>query len=621
MNRKARRAGRKSSDLSVDTAIAGHAGGAFAIADLLAQANLHHQQGQPEKAQLICNEILAREPSHVDALNLSGLALQAAGRHRLAVKVLAKAIAADPLNAACHYNIAASYQALQRQDEAAMHFAKAIALGRRQIKTEKLVLQNPVITACIERIEERWPLPVKIDELFSRPTLAAIAGDIFLRCALQTVLLSGLPLERFLTLLRSALTGLAYSSVLESKSIDPDLVLLLIAVAQQNFINEYVFVQSQDETRRSNQLRDLLRQKLGTSDAISPVLLAAVAAYFPLHGLPEAPALLIRTWPEMTAALVQQQLREPLQEIEDRTLIPALTPVDDAVSLRVMQQYEENPYPRWMINPLGVLAGGRDLRAGDGDSNFRAEKEILIAGCGSGQHAFEVAQYFPKCRVLAVDISLPSLAYARRKTREAGLRNIEYAQADILKLPTLDRTFDRIEAVGVLHHLADPELGLNVLEALLRPGGEMRIGLYSETGRRAVTAVRAMIAERGYGPTAEDIRRCRQDILRDHIERDWLPVVEAGDFYCMSGCRDLLFHVMEHRFTLPQIKSLLAARRLSFLGFDLDPRLIEQFQKQFPGAAALTELDKWHVFETDNPQTFRNMYVFTVRKNELNATS
>ena len=98
-------------------------------------------------------------------------------------------------------------------------------------------------------------------------------------------------------------------------------------------------------------------------------------------------------------------------------------------------------------------------------------------------------------------------------------------------------------------------------------------------------------------------------------------MVEAGDFYCMSGCRDLLFHVVEHRFTLPQIKSLLAARRLSFLGFDLDPRLIEQFQKQFPSAAALTELDKWHVFETANPQTFRNMYVFTVRKNELNATS
>ena len=30
---------------------------------------------------------------------------------------------------------------------------------------------------------------------------------------------------------------------------------------------------------------------------------------------------------------------------------------------------------------------------------------------------------------------------------------------------------------------------------------------------------------------------------------------------------------------------------------------------------ALTDLDKWHAYETDNPQTFRRMYVFMVRKN------
>ena len=42
-------------------------------------------------------------------------------------------------------------------------------------------------------------------------------------------------------------------------------------------------------------------------------------------------------------------------------------------------------------------------------------------------------------------------------TRKAGLHNVEYAQADILKLGTLGRSFDRIEAMGVLHHLADPK--------------------------------------------------------------------------------------------------------------------------------------------------------------------
>ena len=92
-------------------------------------------------------------------------------------------------------------------------------------------------------------------------------------------------------------------------------------------------------------------------------------------------------------------------------------------------------------------------------------------------------------------------------------------------------------------------------------------------------------------------------------------MIESPDFYSMSGCRDLLFHVMEHRFTIPRIKTFLNEQSLAFLGFNLDPQMIEKFQKQFPESAALTDLDKWQAFEADNPRTFRHMYVFTVRKN------
>ena len=106
--------------------------------------------------------------------------------------------------------------------------------------------------------------------------------------------------------------------------------------------------------------------------------------------------------------------------------------------------------------------------------------EILIAGCGTGRHSIAVARTYPDARILAIDISRASLAYARRKTREEGLSNIEYAQADILDLGTIARSFDRIEACGVLHHLADPRAGWRGLIGLLRPAGVMRVGLYGE---------------------------------------------------------------------------------------------------------------------------------------------
>jgi SAM-dependent methyltransferase len=602
MNRKARRTGLKSKNFAVDAAP-----GEAAIAGWMAQATAHHQRGQPETARDFCDRILACAPSHVNALNLLGLLHQASGRAKLAAKALAKAIASDPLNAACHYNLARALLALGRENEAAINFRRAIALGKRLKNTETLIFENPAVTTCVDHIEQRWPFPVKAGELFARYSLETIASDIFLRCALEIEPLRHAPLEKLLTLIRSVLLR---SAVANFAANDSAIARLSSAIAQQCFINEYVYAQGEEETRQSGQLRDLLLQKLADGDAIPPLLLAAVASYFPLHSLPAARRFLDRDWPEISADLVRQQVREPLEEAEDRQSVRILTAVDDSVSLKVMQQYEENPYPRWTIAPVVLIADDRDAA----NDMAPPAKEILIAGCGSGQHAVEVAQYRPDAQVLAIDISLPSLAYARRKTREAGLHNIDYAQADLLKLSTIGRNFDRIEAVGVLHHLAEPEPGWRMLLSLLRPKGEMRIGLYSETARRAVVDVRRLIAERGYRPTPEDIRKCRHEIMRDYDERGWRRVIEAADFYSMSGCRDLLFHVMEHRFTIPRIKAFLSEHGLSFLGFYLDPLTIERFQKQFPGSAALADLDKWHAFETENPQTFWHMYVFKTRK-------
>ena len=522
---------------------------------------------------------------------------------------MAKAVASDAFNPACHYNLAASFQALDRQDEAVTHFKKAIELGVRLKSAEDLILQNPAIVSCVDYVESKWPLPIKTEELFSRFSLETIAEDIFLRCALETVPLHHAPLEKFLTAIRSILLRKALS---EGSIANPAIVRLFCALAEQCFINEYVFAQSDEETRQSLQLSELLLHRIAGGETLTPGLVAAVAAYFPLHSLPGAQALLRRNLPEVIAELVRQQLQEPLEEIADRNSIPVLTSVDDDVSLLVMDQYRENPYPRWTVDPAAALA--ENPQTGSADDTPEA-KEILIAGCGTGQHAVEIARHFPEARILAVDLSLPSLAYARRRTREIGVRNVEYAQADILELAAIDRSFDRIEAVGVLHHLAEPERGWRVLLSLLRPNGNMRIGLYSDAGRRDIVGVRTFIAERGYHPTPEDIRKLRHEILRIYDERGWRTTIQSNDFYNTSGCRDLLFNVMEHRFTIPKIKGFLSEQKLTFLGFDLEPSIVERFERQFPGPDALADLGNWHRFEMDNPQTFRGMYQFTILKN------
>src|SRR5262249_281791 len=77
---------------------------------------------------------------------------------------------------------------------------------------------------------------------------------------------------------------------------------------------------------------------------------------------------------------------------------------------------------------------------------------------------------------------------------------IEFAQADIMNLGSIGRRFDKIEVIGVLHHLVDPLAGWRILLSLLRPGGGMNVGLYSVAARKAIKTAAAIRSEAGHAP-------------------------------------------------------------------------------------------------------------------------
>jgi Tfp pilus assembly protein PilF len=111
MNRRDRRAAlKRGKDLASASTARQHAAAA-GIDDLLATAWRHYRQGQFAQAEEVCRHVLARDPAHVDTLNLLGLMSQASGQHGSAVKLFAKALVRDDGNAACHFNIATSYPA------------------------------------------------------------------------------------------------------------------------------------------------------------------------------------------------------------------------------------------------------------------------------------------------------------------------------------------------------------------------------------------------------------------------------------------------------------------------------------------------------------------------------
>jgi len=172
----------------------------------------------------------------------------------------------------------------------------------------------------------------------------------------------------------------------------------------------------------------------------------------------------------------------------------------------------------------------------------------------------------------------------------------------------------------VLHHLADPWSGWRVLLSLLRPGGFMLLGLYSEMARRPVLAARTRIAQGRLGNSADDIRNIRQELMQSKDPSSYASILESEDFFSLSACRDLLFHVQEHRLTLPEIASFIQSHDLRLLGFELDDAVLAAHRKRFPQDRAATDLACWEAFEADHPGLFGGMYMFWIQKPSAGET-
>jgi 2-polyprenyl-3-methyl-5-hydroxy-6-metoxy-1,4-benzoquinol methylase len=617
VKRKHRRAAQK-------RASADGGGGAY---DAYTSAVQHHRAGRVSEAERYYRRALDIDPDRPDILQSFAELLAAAGDPGAAFAVLARALLIRETDRAKAMFVGCLQRLRTPPDVPGLRTLFVRAMSEPWSRPSdlapaaaSLIKRDAVVNRCVARVETAWPRRLSERALFGADGTAAIAGDSLLLAALDAAPVCDEQLERFLTTLRSVLLDAA-SIDGSTADVDDAVLTVYCALARQCFNNEYAFALAGGELPKALALRDSVDEALGAKAPVLPIRLAAVAAYFPLHSLRGGRAVPERSWPAPVHALITQQVREPLEELRFRATIPRLTEVRDAVSRRVQQQYEENPYPRWLKvrAPGRVISVDALLRRQFPAAPFRPlgktdGVDYLMAGCGTGQTTIEAARLLGGVRMLAVDLSMSSLAYAKRKAAESGVSGIEFAQADILELPSLERRFDVVNCSGVLHHLADPLAGWHVLVSLLRSGGFMRVAVYSATARQRVAAARAFAAARGFGPTPDDIRRCRQEILS---LPDGDPVkMEArnSDFFSLSGCRDWLFHAWERPLALPEIGRFLGENGLDFIGFNVAPQVAARYTATFPHDPSLTDLASWHRFEQEHAASFIRMYQFWVQK-------
>lgn len=110
------------------------------------------------------------------------------------------------------------------------------------------------------------------------------------------------------------------------------------------------------------------------------------------------------------------------------------------------------------------------------------ERFFREAGVGPGQHVLDIGSGVGDVALLAAKIVGPSgevvgverdsgtIARARARVAEAGLRNVSFTQSDVSDLPA-GKPFDAVIGRFILMFLPDPQAVLHSLARLVRPGG------------------------------------------------------------------------------------------------------------------------------------------------------
>lgn len=621
-------------------------------------------RNRPEQAMAYFRQAYTAEPRYARAhYNLANL-LRSMGRNEEAIAHYRHALAHNAQHADTHNNLGLALMDAERPAEALPHCLQALllqpgqerhwsnfsmAMGRARLPRPAInemepalrpllieALNNPLsiqqhtmvavlASMVIESTQEFIRLETSTPEVLKqewRATTPALLSDSLLQALLSSSAIPNIAVEKTLTAVRAALLTLTLEDALHAPQMEAMLPFLR-SLAQQCFLNEYVYAETAAETTALAELAGRV-EAAALTDLTSRWQLLLFACYRRLMELASADRLASAGGQNdpILQNLIARQIEEPRQEASLKKEIPAFGNIGDSVSRQVQDQYESNPYPRWLTLPSFPPSTIRQSLAA-ALPHFPLEKmpdpngtpRVLVAGCGTGRHALIAALSYADSQILAVDLSRTSLAYAMRKAHEHGISNITFMQADILTLRGLEERFDVIESIGVLHHLQNPLAGWQVLSGLLAPRGAMKVGLYSAAGRQSITAARALLAEKQYPLTEEGIRAGRQEIIQIADSLGLGEILNTSDFYSLSGCRDLLFHVQEHCLTLKEIRRMLDQLGLAFAGMEYASAYIPHlYQRNFPQDKSMMSLENWTQMERRFPRLFAGMYRFWVTR-------
>ena len=275
----------------------------------------------------------------------------------------------------------------------------------------------------------------------------------------------------------------------------------------------------------------------------------------------------------------------------------------------ISRQYERYRYPQpiqdleaWIRNNWQWFDPVHAHRILWPDREYKPDLDILIAGCGTNQAAV-FAFTNPAAKVVAVDVSQPSLDHQQYLKDKHGLWNLELHLLPIEALPTLGLDFDLVICTGVLMVMADPLAGMKALASCLRPDGVIGVMLYAKYGRIGVELLQSVFRDlelRQDDASVQIVKDTISLLSEDHPIRGYLK--RADDLQFDTGLVDTFLIRRDRNYTVDACLDLVTSAGLVFQGwFSKAPYyahdLLAPAGGFYPAVNALPEAKLWSVME------------------------
>ena len=550
---------------------------------------------------------IALKPDYTDAHTNLASALASQGKWSEAEVHFRRTLSQNPQSSQAYGNLAGALQAQGKQDEALGIITRGLAVAETDdlkaifalcLQEQKSVPKVDKLRTYVERaLVNGWARPSDLanfvtalikqsdtvrhalvrsgeaqtaasaQEIHGPRALAALAGDRLLQAFLESTPVCDTELEQLLTDARHAALDLATAA--NQTKVSDDVLKACCALAQQCFINEYVFAAG-PEMERAAALRDQIAAALAAGQPVEPLAVAVAASYAPLHAIAGAQALAERPWPEARGA--------PDHAAGARARAGAGTPLGDPRPHAGRRQRVGRGAAAIRGEPVSALGQIRD--AGQAiDVRRSYSQPASAAPCpaarqGRGRDIDRGLRHRPRHDRHGALVRRRQDPRARPQPRQPELRATKdrRAEADQYRVRASRHSQARVARTYVRRHrghgrVANARRSRCRLARAARGASAGRLhadrALPRAAARDDVRAARDFAAARGYRPNADDIRKCRQDLMGPDAPALAKAVARYQDFFATSECRDLLFPAQDHEFTIAGDQDVARGQSLS----------------------------------------------------------